>query len=169
MPKTNAPRSQEGVILRPSCRPLRAGCKYLRIFRADRPSREGRCISSKSRVRMRKCSASDQALTAWRAPAGPATAGQGRKPRSGGAERASLYRMALDRHACFQAIKACSSRSQSQSARPCKRPVNSASWQGDARDVLPDALVEHRLPRHEAEAEAAIATEALDHCEPAAG
>jgi hypothetical protein len=33
-------------------------------------------------------------LPAWRASAGPATAGQGRKPRSGGAERASLYRVA---------------------------------------------------------------------------
>jgi hypothetical protein len=53
----------------------------------------------KSPVRMRKCSVSDQALTAWWTPAGPTTAGQGRKPRSGGAERASLYRMALVRHA----------------------------------------------------------------------
>jgi hypothetical protein len=35
--------------------------------------------------------------------------------------------------------------------------------------VLTDALVEHGLPRHEAEAEAAIATDARDHREPAAG
>ena len=36
-------------------------------------------------------------------------AGQGRKPRSGGAERASLDGMALVRHAWLQAGKACSS------------------------------------------------------------
>jgi hypothetical protein len=60
-------------------------------------------------------------------------------------------------------------RSQLQPSRPCKRPVNSAAWHGDAGDVLPDALIEHGLPRHQTEAEPTITTEALDHRESAAG
>ena len=48
-----------------------------------------------------------------------------------------------------------------------ERPVKSTARHGRARDVLPDTLVEQGLPRHkaEAEAEAAITTEALDHHE----
>ncbi len=59
-------------------------------------------------------------------------------------------------------------RSQPQPSRPCERPVNSAAWHGDAGDV-PDALVEHGLPRHQTEAEATITAEAFDHRKPAAG
>jgi hypothetical protein len=54
------------------------------------------------------------ALPAWQAPVGPATAGQGHKPRSGGAERVSLYRMALVRHPSPEAGK---------SFRPTSRSV----------------------------------------------
>ena len=44
------------------------------------------------------------------------------------------------------------SHSQPQPSRPCERPFDSAAGHGaDAGDVLPDALVEHGLPRHEAE------------------
>ena len=108
-------------------------------------------------------------LPAWRAPAGPATSGQGRKPRSGGAERASLDRMApVWPHGDKQVRLASSVTTRplrSQSAFSAETPFDAAGIAHEAGDVLADALVEHGLPRHEAEAEAAL----IDHGEPAAG
>ena len=59
-------------------------------------------------------------------------------------------------------------RSQPQPALSAEAPFDAAAIAHDAGDVLPDALVEHGLPRHEAEAEPAIAAQ-FDHGEPAAG
>ena len=110
-----------------------------------------------------------QALPAWQAPAGPATAGQGREPRSGGAARASLDGMAPVRPAWLQAEQGLLFRSQPEPALSAQAPFDAAVIAHEAGDVLPDALVEDGLPRHEAEAETTITAEALDHREPAAG
>jgi hypothetical protein len=56
-----------------------------------------------------------------------------------------------------------------QPALSAEAPFNVAASTHEAGDVLPDALVEHRLPRHEAEAEATIAAQGFDDGETAAG
>src|SRR5260221_8933818 len=95
---------------------------------------------------------------------GQATAGQGRKPRSGGAERASLEDgMALSGLFASKQTRL-SFRSQPQPLRPPKRPVHIASRHRDAGDVAADMLFEGGAPGDEAESEPVV-----DHGEPAAG
>src|SRR5882724_7572599 len=60
-------------------------------------------------------------------------------------------------------------RSQPQPALSAEAPFNVAAVAHEAGDVLPDAVVEHGLPRHEAEAEPAVAAQGFEHGEPAAG
>ncbi len=56
-----------------------------------------------------------------------------------------------------------------QPALSAQAPFDAAVIAHEAGDVLPDALVEYGLPRHQTKAETTITTEALDHREPAAG
>jgi hypothetical protein len=60
-------------------------------------------------------------------------------------------------------------RLQPQPALSAQAPFDAAVIAHEAGDVLPDALVEYGLPRHQTEAEPTITTEGLDHREPAAG
>jgi hypothetical protein len=60
-------------------------------------------------------------------------------------------------------------RSQPQPALSAEAPFDVAARAHETGNVLPDAVVEHGLPRHEAEAEAAVATQGFEHGEPAAG
>jgi hypothetical protein len=59
--------------------------------------------------------------------------------------------------------------SQPQPALSAEAPFNAAVITHEAGDVLPDPLVEHGLPWHEAEAEATITAQCFDDGEPAAG
>jgi hypothetical protein len=52
---------------------------------------------------------------------------------------------------------------QAQSPVPSQRPLDAAVVTLEPADVLPDALLENRLPRHQLEAESI-----LDHCEASA-
>ena len=60
-------------------------------------------------------------------------------------------------------------RSQAQSALSADAPFDVAARAHEAGDVLPDAVVEHGLPRHDAKAEAPVAAQGFEHGEPAAG
>ncbi len=59
--------------------------------------------------------------------------------------------------------------SQPEPALSAQAPFDAAVIAHEAGDVLPDALVEHGLPRHEAEAEATVTAQGFDDGEPAAG
>ena len=98
-------------------------------------------------------SATQSTLPACQASAGPATSGQGRQPRSGGAGRDRLYRMApVWPHGDKQVTTL--GHSQPQPPFPAKTPFDATSIAHDAGDMLADAAGRRRrwetyMRRHE--------------------